>query len=478
MADYYYQFDNGSQITISTSDTAASISGLNPAVTGYAITNISGSYNGEVITALNGIGGGVNTSFGGNNTVFPVDGTGDGGTSVDGIDQDGITFDTVSNTYNIYSIGGGQYEVDRYALDDSSHYIDTTYISIINYSQACFCEGTHIDIGDCHLAVELLKVGMLIPTTFGGHRPIVWIGHRIVNCKRHPNPQAIWPIKISANAFGDGLPIIDLFLSPDHSIFVKGVLVPVRYLVNGRTISQEPRETVKYWHVELDAHDVILAEGIQCESYLDTGNRSAFANNGPPMQMHPDFALSVWAAAGVAPMVTLGSELSLIRDVILRRAEAMGTCRTTDPNLRIAVDGVEFSPEIVGGNIQFSIPYNTAELRLVSRAEIPAHIRHDATDHRRLGVAISEICIEGHKISKDTIEALDGFYGEETLLDNTRYHWTDGNALLPNAGGCLLKMQLVLTALYWDEDKDNIHNFGVSERNEELPVSTPHLASA
>ena len=31
-----------------------------------------------------------------------------------------------------------------------------------------------------------------------------------------------------------------------------------------------------YYHVELSTHDVILAEGLATESYLDTGNRAAF----------------------------------------------------------------------------------------------------------------------------------------------------------------------------------------------------------
>ena len=35
-----------------------------------------------------------------------------------------------------------------------------------------------------------------------------------------------------------------------------------------------------YWHVELAAHTVLYAEGVPAESYLDTGNRGAFANGG------------------------------------------------------------------------------------------------------------------------------------------------------------------------------------------------------
>ena len=61
-------------------------------------------------------------------------------------------------------------------------------------------------------------------------------------------------------------------------MFVDGALIPMRYLINGSTIVQEPVDEVTYYHVELAAHDVILAEGLPCESYLNTGNRVAFTN--------------------------------------------------------------------------------------------------------------------------------------------------------------------------------------------------------
>ena len=52
--------------------------------------------------------------------------------------------------------------------------------------------------------------------------------------------------------------------SPDHAVFIDGVLIPVRYLINGRTIVQEPADEVTYYHVELPRHDVIFAEGLPC----------------------------------------------------------------------------------------------------------------------------------------------------------------------------------------------------------------------
>ena len=68
----------------------------------------------------------------------------------------------------------------------------------------------------------------------------------------------------------------DLVLSPDHAVFADGVLVPVRHLVNGMTVVQQHVAALSYFHVELTAHAAIVAEGLPCESYLDTGNRAAF----------------------------------------------------------------------------------------------------------------------------------------------------------------------------------------------------------
>ena len=68
------------------------------------------------------------------------------------------------------------------------------------------------------------------------------------------------------------------------------VLIPVRYLVDGQQIAQLNRETVTYWHVELDRHDVILADGLPVESYLDTGDRSNFVNGGDAIALYPDFS--------------------------------------------------------------------------------------------------------------------------------------------------------------------------------------------
>ena len=84
----------------------------------------------------------------------------------------------------------------------------------------------------------------------------------------------IEPVRIAADAFGRGLPTRALFLSPEHAVFADGVLIPVKLLINHRSIEQITPDHVTYYHVELPSHDLLLAEGLAVESYLDVGDRS------------------------------------------------------------------------------------------------------------------------------------------------------------------------------------------------------------
>ncbi|MEA2768181.1 MAG: hypothetical protein QOD93_1143, partial [Acetobacteraceae bacterium] len=108
---------------------------------------------------------------------------------------------------------------------------------------------------------------------------------------------------------------------------------PVRYLVNGTTIVQRKVPTVTYYHVELPRHDVLLAEGLPIESYLETGARLAFANGGKVMQLHPDFAPDpihaalIWEAEGYAPLVVAPAQLEPVRNRLLHQAEALQAAR-------------------------------------------------------------------------------------------------------------------------------------------------------
>lgn len=190
----------------------------------------------------------------------------------------------------------------------------------VTLSAPCFRAGTRIATTHGEIAVEDLREGDMIPTVRGnGLARVRWIGHRVVDCARHPRPADVWPVRIAPGAFGDNQPARELWLSPDHAVYADDVLIPIRRLVDGEAIRQVPTERVTYLHVELDEHDVLLAEGLPCESFLDTGGRSNFDNGGGPVRLHPDFGLRAWEGLSCAPLVIVGPEVTAVRDRIARR---------------------------------------------------------------------------------------------------------------------------------------------------------------
>jgi hypothetical protein len=174
------------------------------------------------------------------------------------------------------------------------------------FAMSCYREGTLIATERGEVAVEALREGDRVASAFGGSAPVIWIGHARIDCRRHPCAEAVLPVRVAANAFGEGLPRRDLWLSPEHGVYVDDVLIPIRTLLNGRSIRQEVVAFVRYFHVELPAHDVILAEGLPAESYLDTGSRGAFANGGPMREVPAGYAQRVWEAEACAPHITHG----------------------------------------------------------------------------------------------------------------------------------------------------------------------------
>ncbi|MBV9735171.1 MAG: Hint domain-containing protein [Acidisphaera sp.] len=187
----------------------------------------------------------------------------------------------------------------------------------------CYAAGTRIATPDGERAVETLQPGEPVLLAGGGERRVRWIGQRRVDCGRHPQPERVWPIRISAGAFADNLPRRDLLVSPDHAIFCEGRRIPAGTLVNGTTVVQLRLPAIRYVHVELDRHDLLLAEGLPAESYLDTGNRAQFANSGAPLVLHPDFAARD-PVRSCAPLCTAGPALSRARLRLIARAFRLG----------------------------------------------------------------------------------------------------------------------------------------------------------
>jgi collagen type I alpha len=199
--------------------------------------------------------------------------------------------------------------------------------SLLTVTATCYAAGTRILTPRGEIAIERLREGDLVQTISGRTQPIHWIGRRRVDFRRHPNPQRVLPVRIAAHAFGPGQPRRELLLSPDHAVFVEDVLIPVRHLINGTTVAQIEPRAITYYHIELPRHDVLLANGMPAESYLEAGARDAFANGGGLIQLHPDFAppldhyAMLWEAQGYAPLVVTGSALERARETLARQAQ-------------------------------------------------------------------------------------------------------------------------------------------------------------
>nr|MDA8248634.1 Hint domain-containing protein [Rhodospirillales bacterium] len=309
---------------------------------------------------------------------------------------------------------------------------------------ACFAEGTRIATTRGEVAVEALAVGDIVPAGLAGAQRIDWLGHRHVDCRRHPRPESVWPVRIRADAFAPGQPLRDLLLSPDHAIFVDGRLIPVRYLVNGATIVQEARERVTYWHVELPRHDILCAEGLAVESFLDTGNRGSFDNGGPAIRLHPDFALRIWQAKGCAPLLTEGADLTALRRRLHDRAVAAGFVLTGQPDLRILADGRRLAVTRDAGKWHVRVPYGARAIDLVSRTWCPAQAMPDSADTRTLGVAIGRLWRDGQEVDLGSAALTEGWHDAETA-----WRWTGGRGRIALDGARSVAFTLAITGRYW-----------------------------
>ena len=176
---------------------------------------------------------------------------------------------------------------------------------------ACYCSGTNIHTSEGERSVETLAIGDTVITASGQHRSIRWIGRRSYAGRFLAANRGVQPVRFSAGSLGEGLPHRDLLVSAEHAMFLDGLLIPARCLVNGSTIVQERGlARVDYFHIELDSHDVLLAEGAASESYLDDDSRGMFHNASEYAVLYPGMPT---LGGFCAPKVEEGYQLEAIR---------------------------------------------------------------------------------------------------------------------------------------------------------------------
>jgi Hint domain len=203
----------------------------------------------------------------------------------------------------------------------------------------CFLKDTKIETANGERRIEDLRVGDLLPTMFGGLRPIQWIGRYSFKKSDPSKPwvKDVLPIRISRSALAPGAPHADLYVTGSHSVLIDGVLAPAETLINGATITRyEAREydVLEYFHIKLESHDVIYAEGAPVET-LFTVDESAVnfadylrqygtptteeARCAPLIHVGGRDELKSRFRSAVSPLVDLRNQADVVRDRLEER---------------------------------------------------------------------------------------------------------------------------------------------------------------
>ncbi len=226
--------------------------------------NVYYSYNGSSYTVNDSADGNDGQTAVGNN-VFVVDFTNSYtllGTTANGVVVSGPSYDYLF-TNATYSIG-------------NSVSINTT--DPYNY---CFLEGTLINTPEGERPVESIKMGDKVMSADGRELTVRWMGYETI---RNGIGASIHkaPIRISAGAFGDGLPLSDLYVSNAHAFLLDGHLVVASALINGETITAVPFSDMPseftYWHIETEEHELVVANGVAAETLSGAPERKDFDN--------------------------------------------------------------------------------------------------------------------------------------------------------------------------------------------------------
>ena len=289
----------------------------------------------------------------------------------------------------------------------------------------CFCVDTLILTPSGERRVQHLAIGDTVVTAFGIVRRIVWIGTGSALATRGRRGAAT-PVIVRKGALGENVPNRALRLTKGHALYLEGALIPVEYLVNHRTIEWDDRaQEVELYHIELETHDVLIANGAPAESYRDDGNRWLFRN-----------ANTGWGAVvqePCAPVLTGGPVVDMVWRQLMDRAGARpGLPLTTDPDLHLVVDGCRVDAVSQHGEAHiFALAGCPGEVRIVSRSAAPDELGV-ARDPRVLGIALRQLVLRQgtwfHMINAADARLAEGFHAFEAT---NGWRWTSGDAVAP-----------------------------------------------
>ena len=371
------------------------------------------------------------------------------------IDLDGLSYSD-GETATFVSSGGAYYlnvtsggnvvYSTRMQGDYSSNGValkkDDDGSTIAALGPVCFLGGSLIQTPTGEVVVEDLRAGDKVVVIRDGTEQVErlnWVGRKKVQVRKGPYlVEAGYPVRICKGAVSERAPHTDLLLTPEHCLYLNGVFIPVRMLVNGGSIAYATDITsYDYYHVETANHDVIVANGLTTESYLDTGNRNSFAQ--PGSIAHFSTVAKSWEHDASAPLVTDRAVVEPVHARLAQRSEQLGlnvaseSETTGEHDLHLETrSGQHIAPmRQVGGRLLFSLPTGARTVRLVSRASrLCDTVGPYLDDRRMLGVLTRTIRLwdgEGMQelMARQPADA-EGWYP----ADPSGIRWTNGNALL------------------------------------------------
>jgi Hint domain-containing protein len=368
-------------------------------------------------------------------------------------------------------IAGDSYGYGAPAIAGPVSTTDLEEMNVLGYDLACYLSDTQIATPSGEVPVQNLRAGDLVIVQRAGRQSeekVKWVGNRCITLAGYPRPDRAAPICIRRDAMAPAQPNRDLRVSPDHCILIEDKLIPAVMLVNDMTIVQERGQvSLHYFHVELDRHGILLAEGLPTESYLDTGNRATFTNAGVAM-LHPDFQvngfLRTWKDDACAPLTVDPATLEPISRRLADRGRQLGfrprqITTDSEPNLHVVVAGRIISPvSRSAGRYTFVLPRSTGQVILSSKATRPADIIRYLDDRRLLGVAVQTVTLhDGEEVSvfpADHMPAGSGWHDHESAA-GALWRWTDGAGELlfdPLPSAAIMEVKLSGSASYIIEE--------------------------
>lgn len=313
------------------------------------------------------------------------------------------------------------------------------------FTFGCFLAGSMIETPNGDVPVESLKRGDQIVTYVDGsavNRPLVWTGRQHVTVRNGlPDDEAGYPVRILKDAIADGVPYKDMLITGDHCLFLEECFIPVRMLVNGRSIFFDRKiSSYTYYHVETPQHAIIRADGALTESYLDIGNRNKFIQDSKVIKIHGHVKSEKKDENVPNPVAPATVESLFV--TLQARAMARGVPFTVsdaalrdDPDLRLVTSKGQVirTMRIVKDKYLFMIPPGVNSVRILSRTRRPCDGPGPfVNDYRHLGVLVGSISLQSVKKNVQitshltTVDA-DGWSVQESLP----CRWTTGDAILP-----------------------------------------------